>query len=93
MKNWFENLGQRIWLRLVRKECRKCADILIWLGENNGDAQGHINDAKDALYRSGIATTDELYRLSNKRNLNSKNGDCACCSTLNKKPINQKQTL
>lgn len=51
---------RRIWLRLALGNVRKCADSLIMLGQNNGEAQEHLDDAKDALYRAAAAITREL---------------------------------
>lgn len=43
---------RRMWKRIVHRECDKCASRLIELGQDNGTAQKHINDAKDSLYKA-----------------------------------------
>jgi hypothetical protein len=50
----------RLRLKWARRDCRRCASILIMLGQDNGEAQKYINDAKDALYLAGKSITDEL---------------------------------
>lgn len=49
----------RIWWRMVKRECWKCAHRLIELGQENGAAQEHIDAAKDALYRAVAAAEAE----------------------------------
>jgi hypothetical protein len=49
----------RIRWGVLRRDCWKCANQLIRLGQENGSAQEHINAAKDALYRAANAAEAE----------------------------------
>ena len=33
-------------------ECFRIAEKIMWLGQDNGEAQQHLNNAKDELYRA-----------------------------------------
>lgn len=50
---------RRIRWGVVKRDCWKCANRLIWLGQENGSAQEHIDAAKDALYRAARAAEAE----------------------------------
>ena len=52
-------------MRWVRAECWKAADLLTWLGQENGEPQTHINDAKDALYRAVLSIEEREAAESN----------------------------
>lgn len=64
-------------LRWVRAECWKAADLLTWLGQENGAPQTHINDAKDALYRAAIALDEREAAESNDQDVPQGGGKSA----------------
>ena len=56
---WWRARQQNAKRRRVQRECWKAANTLTWLGVENGEAQQHINAAKDAIYQAVLVAKEE----------------------------------
>jgi len=48
MKKWL----RKIFLHWQGADCYNIAKKIMWMGQDNGEAQQHLNNAKDELYRA-----------------------------------------
>jgi hypothetical protein len=58
-KRSLERVVLRARWRWVEHECWKAANTLTWLGFENGEAQQHIDAAKDAIYQAVLVAKEE----------------------------------